>query len=99
MEVVYVGQSKNLHQRIDKHHIDGEKDFDRYFLYPCPMKMLDKFERHYIAMFYPKYNVRKCTMKDMLTSRDAQEAYRLRGERGKENTLPQIYPSHSEESV
>lgn len=84
-EVIYVGQSKNLSQRLYTHHSktaleqtikkiakeDGKcnrtkqvamYDFidkhrtDIYFVILKETNELDKYEKHYIELFKPKYN-------------------------------------------
>ena len=52
-EIVYVGQSVNLHSRISAH---TDKQFDRFAFVPCNTDMLDKLESLYIHCLRPKYN-------------------------------------------
>lgn len=77
-EVVYVGQSMNLPLRIHQHRRANEKKFDRFTVYPCPAKLLDKIERHYIQLLRPKYNLAPLPYGDhFLKAADAIEAARL----------------------
>ena len=55
-EVVYVGQTKNLHARIYQHRVETKKAFTRYFLLPCEPAELTPLESRYIAKFKPRYN-------------------------------------------
>lgn len=71
--IVYVGQSKNMTDRIVQHLGDALKAFDHVSCLPCPSMALDKTERHYIEKFMPKYNrcsystaVRRTMPKNML---------------------------------
>lgn len=54
--VVYVGQSKDVTQRLIQHLQDGTKAFTAFSILPCAPKNLDKTERHYIERMLPKYN-------------------------------------------
>ena len=53
-EVVYVGQTTTGFSRPMAHLCD--KVFQRAFFVPCLVRNLDECERHYIAMFLPRYN-------------------------------------------
>lgn len=76
-EIVYVGQSMNLPLRIDQHRRESRKTFDRFTVYPCPEKLLDKLERHYIHVFRPKYNATPVDANDFLSGKDARDAARI----------------------
>jgi hypothetical protein len=52
-EVVYVGQSTNIYNRIPQHH---SKKFDRYMYVPCKPELLNALESLYIHCFRPKLN-------------------------------------------
>lgn len=52
--VVYVGQSINIHQRLDEHRKKGR--FERFFILPCEPKFLRKLEEHYIRELRPEEN-------------------------------------------
>jgi hypothetical protein len=52
-DVVYVGQSMNVHQRILQH---GDKHFDSYRVIECAEAHLGSFERFMINYFLPRYN-------------------------------------------
>lgn len=54
--IVYVGQSINVHVRLDDHRRDKSKVFDGYAIVECRPKMLNAIEAAYIAKFSPKYN-------------------------------------------
>lgn len=51
-EVVYVGQSIEVHSRICKH----KKEFDSYAYIECDRKMLDRLESLYIHVLRPALN-------------------------------------------
>lgn len=53
-ELVYIGQSNNMYQRIGEHIAQGEKKFDRFELYPTADRI--RLEGFLIEMFGPKYN-------------------------------------------
>ena len=52
--VVYVGQSINVFQRLDEHR--KKKQFDRFYVLPCPAERLREVEMHYIKTFAPELN-------------------------------------------
>jgi hypothetical protein len=54
-EIVYVGQSINIHQRLQKHLY--EKQFDKINIIPCERFELNRMESLYINKFKPKLNV------------------------------------------
>jgi hypothetical protein len=53
-EVIYVGQSVNIHSRIDEH--DRVKDFDTFTYIECEKENLSYLEARYISKFKPKLN-------------------------------------------
>jgi hypothetical protein len=53
-EIVYVGQSVTVHNRINQHV--GVKEFDRFTYIRCKPEELDVLETKYILKFKPKYN-------------------------------------------
>jgi hypothetical protein len=53
-EIVYVGQSINIHQRIGEH--EKTKIFTTFTYVECSYEELNKIEARYIDMFKPKYN-------------------------------------------
>jgi hypothetical protein len=55
--IVYVGQSGNVHVRLESHRREGTKKFDRYAIVECGAKKLDALEAKYIAKYSPKYNI------------------------------------------
>ena len=55
-EIVYVGQSQNILDRLGKHHLEGRINFDEYFILPCEKEDLVNLETIYIRKFNPKYN-------------------------------------------
>lgn len=71
--VVYVGKSVNIHGRMRKHVIAGNKDFDEVrYIEADKSVILDK-EKYYTSLYRPKYNIRnrrsgivsiKCTEND-----------------------------------
>jgi hypothetical protein len=58
LEVVYVGQSKNVSSRISSHKNEGKKEFSRYCYIQCEAQHLDLIESIYIHLLRPKYNGR-----------------------------------------
>ena len=54
-EVVYVGQSVNIENRIQEHR--GSKDFDSYNYVLCDRGELNEKEAYYILKHRPSYNV------------------------------------------
>jgi len=58
-EVVYVGQSINIHRRIEQHK---DKKFDNYSYIQCSKDMLNCTEEAYILRFNPIYNKRKAEL-------------------------------------
>lgn len=56
-DIVYVGQSKNIRQRLNKHWKDGGKIFDRVAFIECPESDLRNLESAYIQKFKPPLNV------------------------------------------
>ena len=56
-QVVYVGQSKDVVGRINRHVDEHLKDFDRVLYIPCPSELLDYYEKRLIVALRPKYNI------------------------------------------
>ena len=54
-EVVYVGQSITVIQRVKQHRSDG-KNFDRVYGIPCPRNELDYLENKFIKTLKPILN-------------------------------------------
>ena len=57
-ELVYIGTSANIYERIGQHVSEGVKMFDRFEVFPTK----DKFDRYMlegflIQLFHPKYNI------------------------------------------
>lgn len=55
-DVVYVGQSRTLRQRIEQHLSDRTKEFDSVAYLRCHWNQLSEIENHYIRELSPKYN-------------------------------------------
>lgn len=55
-EVVYVGQSVNIHRRVEQHK---DKDFDNYDFIECEKALLNCTEEFYILKHNPKYNKKR----------------------------------------
>jgi hypothetical protein len=70
-EIVYVGQSVNIHNRIATH--ENVKDFDRFTYVECEQRDLSRIEAMYIDMYKPKYNYNSIGRLVMPMSKD--EAY------------------------
>lgn len=58
MDIVYVGQSENIHKRLSDHIRLKEKQFDAFHFIECHPALLDQLEHSYIAALQPKYNAR-----------------------------------------
>ena len=56
IEIVYVGQSVNVHSRVATHFAD--KDFDSFCYIECLPKHLDVLESLYIHIYQPRLNGR-----------------------------------------
>ena len=56
--VVYIGQSKNLLQRIGTHITEGKKIFDNIEIKECELSMLDEMEEAAISLHRPLYNIK-----------------------------------------
>lgn len=54
-KVVYIGKTNHFRMRLHDHNC--YKDFDRVRLIECPNEMLDYYERRWIEIFQPKYNI------------------------------------------
>ena len=54
-DVVYVGQSVNVLDRISKHRREG-KVFDSFAFMECQASHLDRYEQMYIEAFVPELN-------------------------------------------
>lgn len=54
-EIVYIGKSINLHNRVANEH-SRSKVFDRIYYLPVPHKKMDSTEKALILIFKPKYN-------------------------------------------
>lgn len=57
-EIVYIGQSLNVFNRIDTHISEGIKKFDSYKFFFCDSKRLDRFEERLIKRYTPHYNIK-----------------------------------------
>jgi hypothetical protein len=55
-QVVYVGQSENLHKRLSDHIRQKEKQFDSFHFVECHPALINELEHSYIASLQPKYN-------------------------------------------
>ena len=55
-EIVYVGQSENVHARVMKHYAEGTKKFDSYSYILITSGNLDYIEGEYILEIEPQYN-------------------------------------------
>ena len=58
-EVVYVGQSVNIYQRLNSHRNDVKKDYDEVKLIEYRKEELNNAEDKIISLFEPKYNKTK----------------------------------------
>ena len=58
-EVVYIGQSLNIYQRINRHLSDNKKIFDEVKFIEYEKEFLNDRESEYINLFIPKYNKTK----------------------------------------
>lgn len=55
-ELVYVGQTRVLQERLNQHLGERRKVFDAIGFIPCTIDELTKIESHFIRRFAPKYN-------------------------------------------
>ncbi len=55
-EIVYVGQSVDILNRIAQHSKDVLKDFDSFSILECPTELLLTLEAHFIYKFRPRLN-------------------------------------------
>ena len=53
-ELVYIGQSENVHKRVPCHIVD--KKFNNWNYIEYPEEDLDELEAEYILKYQPKYN-------------------------------------------
>lgn len=58
LEIVYVGQSENVHDRLSAHIRLKEKQFDSFHFVECHPALLNELEHSYIAALQPKHNIR-----------------------------------------
>jgi len=58
-EIIYVGKSTSVYNRIEAHNKDCNKDFDKWCYVLCDKDKLDDLEAEYIIEFKPKLN---CTI-------------------------------------
>ena len=56
-EIVYVGQSVNIHKRVSDHFSGCKIEFDSYSFIFVPVAELNRVEKFYIQKFMPAYNV------------------------------------------
>jgi len=55
-DIVYVGKSINIFNRIARHRADG-RVFDSFAYLLCPEELLDSMEANYITAFMPWMNI------------------------------------------
>jgi len=58
-KVVYIGQSKNVLQRLGAHFRSEEMEFDSYCFLAVPVDDLDTVEYGLIRKYSPKYNIQR----------------------------------------
>ena len=59
-EIVYIGRSRNVYQRVLEHIVEGKKDFDKAFAAGRGGEIyMDIMEVLLIAELHPKYNLLK----------------------------------------
>jgi predicted GIY-YIG superfamily endonuclease len=58
-ELVYVGSTAWLRNRISQHRHEKEKTFTDVYYITIPLKDRDEVEMHYIELYKAKYNKRK----------------------------------------
>ena len=85
-EVVYVGQSKHVQERILTHIREKQKKFHRteIFLLPVPESELMRIESEFVTRFRPIYNQQPHSTRESATKR--AKAIRLLGHRGHRTT-------------
>lgn len=62
-EIVYVGKTINLEQRIMSHQMNNKKDFDNFLFFKVDSEKLDLCERYFINKLKPIYNNDSLTKK------------------------------------
>lgn len=75
-KVVYVGQSRSIHERIIRHIRDNKRKFDSFAYVEESLSALDMAETQYIELLRPEYN--KSKHGALLTPHNSME-YNLRG--------------------
>lgn len=70
-EVVYVGQSQDVLNRVSRHRRDGRK-FDAFSYIECAAEDMDRLEVLYIKAFVPAENVSFGNLRGRKPPRDAQ---------------------------
>ena len=58
-EVVYVGQSQRLGQRLDMHYRERVKKWDSVWTIPCPPELLNCVENWWIVKLKPRHNLNR----------------------------------------
>ena len=62
-EIVYVGQSVNLKERIKSHKYDEAKEFNNHSFIECEKDKLNEVENAYILKHNPVFNIKKFEIK------------------------------------
>jgi hypothetical protein len=81
-QVVYVGQSVNVHARLGSHFRDDRMMFDRFVIMPCPENLLTPVENYYIGFLNPELN------RYGLTEMDVPGIGRIKMSKGATTTRP-----------
>ena len=55
-DIVYVGISKNVRQRVKQHMSNDRLDFDKFLFIPCPKEIAPYLEHACISAIRPMYN-------------------------------------------
>jgi hypothetical protein len=91
-QIVYVGQSGNVHLRIQQHIKDREKQFNKVFYQPIPSDVdILAVEKQYILHFRPKYNYETTAKSCERPSTTDELAYYLRQVGNEELRRDQVY--------
>lgn len=85
-EVVYVGQSKTLCLRIDRHILDGIKVFDAISFIRCDARKLLELEGQFIRELAPKYNA--CALSAKVRERESWRLIRNRRDAHRDEWSP-----------
>ena len=56
-QIVYVGKTTDIRNRLQQHSKDLNKIWNRYFFIGCEREEVNRLEAYYILKYRPRYNV------------------------------------------